>query len=108
MINILYLIVTIHFQPITSESPVADDADKTRVQFDTSPIMSTYLLAFIVGEYDYVEDTDSDGVRVRVYTPQGKKEQGRFALEVRGSVWIVVYKLYSFLNIVQFMVVNKI
>jgi len=50
--------------------------------FEKTPIMSTYLLAFIVGEYDYVEDTDSDGVVVRVYTPVGKKEQGQFALEV--------------------------
>ena len=44
--------------------------------------MSTYLVAFIVGEYDYVEDIDRNGVIVRCYTPLGKKEQGRFALEV--------------------------
>lgn len=44
--------------------------------------MSTYLLAFIVGEYDYIEEKDSNGVLVRVYTPLGKKEQGRFALNV--------------------------
>jgi puromycin-sensitive aminopeptidase len=44
--------------------------------------MSTYLLAFIVGEYDYVEDKDRNGVLIRVYTPLGKKELGRFALEV--------------------------
>jgi len=52
------------------------------VTFDRTPIMSTYLLAFIVGEYDYVEDRDSDGVLIRVYTPVGKPEQGQFALEV--------------------------
>ena len=44
--------------------------------------MSTYLLAFVVGEYDYIEDKDSNGVLIRVYTPLGKKELGRFALEV--------------------------
>lgn len=44
--------------------------------------MSTYLVAYIVGEYDYIEGKDSDGVVVRVYTPLGKKEQGQFALEV--------------------------
>ena len=44
--------------------------------------MSTYLLAFIVGEYDYVEATDVNGVRVRVFTPLGKVEEGRFALDV--------------------------
>ena len=31
--------------------------------------MSTYLLAFVVGEFDFVEATDSDGVLIRVYTP---------------------------------------
>lgn len=44
--------------------------------------MSTYLLAFVVGEYDFVEEKDSNGVLIRVYTPVGKKEQGRFALQV--------------------------
>ena len=48
------------------------------VTFKRTPIMSTYLLAFIVGEYDYIEGHDSDGVRIRIYTPVGKKEQGRY------------------------------
>ena len=42
--------------------------------------MSTYLVAFVVGEFDYVEERSMDGVLVRVYTPFGKKEQGRFGL----------------------------
>ena len=53
------------------------------VTFARTPIMSTYLLAFIVGEFDYVEQRDANGVLVRVYTPVGKREQGRFALDVR-------------------------
>lgn len=44
--------------------------------------MSTYLVAFVVGEYDFVETRSSDGVLIRVYTPVGKAEQGKFALEV--------------------------
>lgn len=44
--------------------------------------MSTYLLAIVIGEFDYVETTSGDGVNVKVYTPLGKKEQGLFALEV--------------------------
>lgn len=54
-----------------------------RVTFARTPIMSTYLLAFIIGEFDYVEQRDTNGVLVRVYTPVGKREQGRFALDVR-------------------------
>ena len=53
-----------------------------RVTFARTPIMSTYLLAFIVGEFDYIEEKDSNGVVVRVYTPVGKAEHGRFALDV--------------------------
>ena len=52
------------------------------VTFARTPIMSTYLLAFVVGEFDYVENRDKDGVLIRVYTPLEKSEQGQFALEV--------------------------
>ena len=58
------------------------EGDLKRVTFAQTPIMSSYLLAFIVGEFDYVEATDENGVLVRVYTPVGKAEQGKFALDV--------------------------
>jgi hypothetical protein len=63
-------------------SEKSKDADLKTVTFDETPIMSTYLLAFVVGEFDYVEDKTSNGVVVRVYTPLGKSEQGLFALQV--------------------------
>lgn len=56
--------------------------DQKRVVFNRTPVMSTYLLAFIVGEFEFVEDRDSNGVLIRVFTPIGKKEQGHFALDV--------------------------
>ena len=74
------------FQPVKRETEVEGDASLKAVSYETSPIMSTYLLAFVVGEYDYVEATDADGVLIRVYTPVGKKEQGQFALDVRPFV----------------------
>ncbi|XP_072390828.1 puromycin-sensitive aminopeptidase-like isoform X1 [Diabrotica undecimpunctata] len=54
--------------------------------FHTSPKMSTYLVAYAVGEFDFVEKISSDGVLIRVYTPLGKKEQGKFALDVATKV----------------------
>ena len=63
------------------ETPV--EGTLKRFRFERTPIMSTYLLAFVIGEYDYIEDKDRNGVLIRVYTPLGKKELGRFALEVR-------------------------
>ena len=52
------------------------------MKYAPSPIMSTYLVAFVVGEFDFVEGKDADGVAIRVYTPKGKAVQGQFALEV--------------------------
>ena len=40
--------------------------------YDRTPIMSTYLVAFVVGEFDYVEARDRNNVLIRVYTPVGK------------------------------------
>jgi puromycin-sensitive aminopeptidase len=53
-----------------------------KVTYDTTPLMSSYLMAFAVGEFSYVEEKTSTGVTVRIYTLPGKQEQGRFALEV--------------------------
>lgn len=47
-----------------------------------SPKMSTYLVAFVVGEFDYVQAKTAHGVLVRVYTPPGRSESGKFALNV--------------------------
>jgi puromycin-sensitive aminopeptidase len=49
--------------------------------FSPTPKMSTYLLAFIVGDFEYLESKTKNGVRVRVYTTPGKKHQAKFALD---------------------------
>jgi puromycin-sensitive aminopeptidase len=61
------------------------------VRFAETPVMSTYLLAFIVGDLTYIEKQAATGTRVGVWTTRGKEEQGRFALDT--SV-----KLLSFFN----------
>src|SRR3989344_873804 len=52
------------------------------VKFFPTPKMSTYLLAFIVGDFEYIEKKSNRGVLVRVYTTPGKKHQARFALDI--------------------------
>jgi puromycin-sensitive aminopeptidase len=63
------------------EKNVTEDGDNKTVSFDSTPIMSTYLVAIIVGEFEYVEGCTPDGINVKVYSPLGKKDQGQFALE---------------------------
>lgn len=52
------------------------------VEFAPTPKMSTYLLAFIVGRFDYIEAKTKEGVTVRVFTTPGKKHQAKFALDI--------------------------
>lgn len=55
---------------------------KKAVHFHTSPLMSTYLVAYIVGELNYVESRDFR-VPVRVYAPPGHNiEHGRFSVDL--------------------------
>ncbi|XP_040573053.1 uncharacterized protein [Lepeophtheirus salmonis] len=50
--------------------------------FQTTPLMSTYLMCCIVGHFDYIQDTTTDGIPLRIYTDEGNSELGRFALDI--------------------------
>ncbi len=50
------------------------------VRFSPTPKMSTYLLAFIVGDFDMLQTKTRRGVAVRVFTHPEKKHQAGFAL----------------------------
>lgn len=54
---------------------------KKLLKFATTPIMSTYLTGFVVGELEYIETTFGN-IPIRVYTTVGKKEQAHFSLQV--------------------------
>ena len=79
------LVVPTHLTAV-SNTPVAGETPEPpglkRVRFRETPPMSTYLLAFIVGDMELVQETSRDGTLVRVFTTPGKAEQGRFALDV--------------------------
>ncbi len=51
------------------------------VSYAETPIMSTYLLAFIIGDLTHIEQVADNGTLIRVFTTRGREEQGRFALE---------------------------
>ena len=53
---------------------------KTLFKFDTTPVMSTYLIYLAVGEFEYISSKSSKTV-IRVITTHGKKHQGKLSLE---------------------------
>jgi len=68
---------------ISNGKVVSDEpgpGDKHTVHFATTPKMSSYLVAIVVGQFEYIEGS-SDGIPIRVYASPGKKELGRFALQ---------------------------
>ena len=73
--------------PIVSESKVG--SDKRSVTFDATPIMSTYLLAFIMGDLSHIEREADNGTLIRIFTLRGRQEQGQFALDT--SVRLLEY-----------------
>lgn len=79
------LSVPAHMEAISNTLPSAvwehEEGYKT-VQFLPTPKMSTYLLAFIVGEFEHIEKKTKRGVVVRIFTTAGKNHQARFALDV--------------------------
>jgi len=56
-------------------------ANKKLIDFYTSPKMSTYLLYLGVGDFEFLEDKYGS-VDVRMVTVKGKKEQGKFAVDL--------------------------
>jgi len=68
-----------------SNSPIIGTdrvGDKNRVRFSPTMKMSTYLVAFIVGEMETTQTVDVDGVPLRVVFPPGKRSLADFALSV--------------------------
>jgi uncharacterized protein (TIGR02118 family) len=58
---------------------------KKKVQFATSPRMSTYLLALVAGELDAVRGS-AGKTALGVWAPAGEAAQGQYALEVESHV----------------------
>ena len=51
------------------------------VRFAETPVMSTYLLAFVVGNLVSIDQRAEGGTKVGVWTTPGKKNQATFALD---------------------------
>lgn len=73
------------------EKEVSHGSTKT-VTFQTTPVMSTYLLAWAVGEFEYIEGFTSDlyannsPLPVRIYTTKGYTKDAQLALSLAPKI----------------------
>jgi len=65
-----------------SREPAPDRTGKHLVRFAETIVMSTYLVAFVVGPLEATAPIDVDGTPMRVVYPKGKGHLTDFALEV--------------------------
>lgn len=82
------LIVPITHTAISNTLPISireHEAGYKIISFARTPKMSTYLLAFIIGEFEFIQKKiklSGKDTLVRVFTTAGKKHQAKFALDV--------------------------
>lgn len=66
--------------------------DLKTVTFETTPIMSTYLVAWAIGEFEYIESfteekyVDDKPMPVRIYTTKGYLQDAQLALEITPKI----------------------
>lgn len=83
---------------VASETEVTSEVSgttKKAVKFNPTPLMSTYLVAFIIGELNYIETTKFR-VPIRVYAPPSSDiEHGRFSLDLAARTLEYYEKIFG-------------
>ena len=83
-----FTINILHSKDLTALSNMEEEVrvnrkdDLVMTTFKKSPIMSTYLIAWVIGELNYIEKYSENNVRIRVYSAGESLELGEFALDV--------------------------
>lgn len=79
---------------IVRQTPLPGTGKKEVVFADTIK-MSTYLVAFIVGEFESTEPIDVDGTPLRVWAVPGKRHLAKFCLEIGAASLLFFSRYYN-------------
>lgn len=95
----LRLLIPNNLQAI-SNMPILSSAenqagDQKLIEFAETPTMSTYLLAFVIGELSSIEKLAPSGTLMRIWTTREKESLGEFALEVSCNLLEYFNKYFS-------------
>ena len=88
----LTLIIPANLVAVSNTSPVEVSSWNEylkKIRFAETPPMSTYLLAFIIGDLRSIEKNASNNTLIRVWSTAGNESKGAFALDV--SVKLLEY-----------------
>lgn len=91
---------------VSSETPGSgkksgeDGKNSKIITFDRTPVMSTYLLAWACGDFEYIEaftERSYNGrkIPVRVYTTKGLSSQGQLALQSAAKIVDYFSKIFD-------------
>ncbi|XP_043099183.1 aminopeptidase N [Puntigrus tetrazona] len=84
-------------QEIKTENVVIDGTAVTRTIFGPTKKMSTYLVAFVVSDFKYINSKDKKGVLVRIWARKKAIEdrQGDYALKITQPILEFFEKYYN-------------
>lgn len=78
-----------------------ENGEEKLVTFQTTPIMSTYLLAWAIGEFEYIEGftkekyVNDKPLPVRIYTTKGYTKDAQLALEIAPKIVDYFLKIFE-------------
>ena len=90
-LNVPKDLIALSNTPVVSSKECVWDSTKKTVQFRTTPVMSSYLVAWYVGELECVETTCKQPLSgketlVKTYTTPGKKERAVYANDYAAKI----------------------
>lgn len=71
----------VHLSNMDVKEELAVGSDKKKTVFNTTPLMSTYLVAFIVGDLKHVENNDYDKP-IKVWATPGLEHLGQYSADI--------------------------
>lgn len=71
----------VHLSNMDVKEELAVGSDKKKTVFKTTPLMSTYLVAFIVGDLKHVENNDYDKP-IKVWATPGLEHLGQYSADI--------------------------
>lgn len=79
---------------MNEKATVLLDNDRKKVTFHTTPLMSTYLVAFVIGDLRHVEN-NSYRVPIKVYATPGSEHLGQYAADITAKTLVFFDKKFD-------------